>query len=375
MANPQATLESSNNTLLDTTTRNSLHDTLVDSIYFSYQVIKSEIKRTVYNDEQLDLPVLDAFKQKPTDMVKVSNPGSDRGVDRHLEIQSGGRERDYLLHVPPNYDPSKPMPLVVVLHGLGQDADKISNLSEMSAKADREGFIVAYPNGTKWLGKVRSWDADNGVQLPGTDSNDVGFIKDMVGAIKNNLSIDNNRVYATGFSNGGMLAYKLASEMSDTFSAVAVVSSGSSGMERKPSEAVSIMSIHGTGDMVVPIDGREPGAGLSAIGMPKFQSFRDSFRTWSAYMGISEKPVVERDGDRVVTARSVNSQTGAEVIAVAVKDGHHEWPGSERAKNKRPGSPEANYPTTDKIWEFFKSHNKNDKNSVPTQLNNKALVA
>lgn len=373
MANPQAKLETSNPTADSAPHRDSLHDTLVDSIYFSYQILKTEIHKQVYNDQNLDLPVLEAFKPKSPEFRQVSNTSNERGIDRHLEIQSGGRERDYVLHVPPNYDPMKPMPLVVVLHGLAQDADSISDLTKMSEKADKEGFIVAYPNGTKWLGKVRSWDADNGVQLPGTDSNDVGFVKDMVDTIKKNMSVDNNRVYAAGFSNGGMLAYKLASEMSDTFSAVAVVSSSSSGTEHKPSEAVSIMSIHGTSDMVVPIDGREPGVSLSALGIPKFQSFRDSFRTWASHMGITEKPTVERDGDRVVTARSVNPQTGAEVIAVAVKDGHHEWPGSDRAKTKRPNSPEANYPTTDKVWEFFKSHKKN--NAQPTRYDDRSLVA
>lgn len=387
MTSPQAKLESSSpvigqpsdqNRSASDKNRTSLHDTLVDTIYFGVQSLKSEIKKQVYNDEQLDLPVLEAFKPKTQPEIRpVSNTNGDRrGLDQRLEIQSGGREREYLLHVPPNYDPAKPMPLVVVLHGLAQDADTISSLSKMSEKADKEGFIVAYPNATKWLGKVRSWDADNGVQLPGTDSNDVGFVKDMVKTIKDNLNIDNNRVYATGFSNGGMLAYKLASEMSDTFSAIAVVSSGSSGSEVKPSESVSVMSIHGTGDRVVPIDGRSPGSSLTSLGLPHFQSFRDSFRTWANHLGVSEKPVVERDGDRVITAKSTNKETGAEVIAIAIKDGRHEWPGSDRAKTKRPNSPEAEFPATEKIWEFFKSHNKNKKNEVtPVKTEPAMLVA
>jgi len=381
VANPQAKLESPISPAISSVVerndaapqRESLHDTLVDSIYFGYESLKTTIRKQVYNEKDLDLPVLDAFKTKPAEAIKVSTNGSsERGIDRHLEINSGGRERDYILHVPKNYDPSKPMPLVVVLHGLGQDADRISSLSKMSEKADKEGFIVAYPNGTKWLGQLRSWDADNGVQLPGTDSNDVGFVKDMVKTIKENMNVDKDKVYAAGFSNGGMLAYRLASEMSDTFSRWQVVSSGSSGAEAKPSEAVSIMSIHGTSDRVVPLEGRAPGQGLSTLGVPRFQSFGESYKTWAKHLGISHAPLIERDGDRI-TSRSVNPETGAEVIAVVVKDGGHEWPGSDRAKAANPNSPEANYPTTDKIWEFFKSHKKNS--SQPVQCDDRALVA
>ncbi len=373
MANPQTSIETFGNPpfIGDGSNRNSVHDILVDSVYAGYESLKLGIYKRVYNEKELDLPELDAFKTE--DKKSESNKPSERGMEKHFAIHSGGRDRDYIMHFPPNYDPAKPMPLVVVLHGVAQDAEKIKNLSKMSEKADKEGFIVAYPNGTNWLGKVRSWDVDNGVQLPGTDSNDIGFMKDMISTIKKNVNIDDSRVYAAGFSNGGMLAYKMASEMSDTFSAVAVVSSGSSGKETKPSEAVSIMSIHGTSDSVIPLNGRASGESLVKLGVPRFESFQDSFRNWSSRLDISGKPVIERDGDSVVTARSKNHQTGAEVVAVTVRNGGHEWPGSDRAKMTYPGSPEANYPTTDKIWEFFQSHKK--PGSAPVNREQQLLTA
>lgn len=352
----------------DDVARGSVHDTLVDAVYFGIDKLKSGIKRQVYNDKGFDLPELSFV-----DVNAASNNG-ERALDKHLEITSGGRERDYYLHIPPGYNGSRPMPLVVVLHGLGQDGEKIADLSKMSEKADQEGFIVAYPNATKWLGaqKLRSWDVDNGVQIPGTDSNDVGFIRDMVAAIKDNLNIDSNRVYATGFSNGGMLAYRLASEMSDTFSAVAVVSGGASGKEAPPAKAVSVMAIHGTRDSVIPIDGLSASSGLVALGLPNFQSFRDSFRSWANNAGIQDKPEVDRNHDRI-KARSVNPETGAEIIAYLIREGGHEWPGSERARSQNPESAEASFPATDKIWDFFKSNRRDQKQETTDQES--ALVA
>jgi polyhydroxybutyrate depolymerase len=402
--------------------RNSIHDRLVDTAYSVKESIKEQIRKTVYNDKGLDLPEISFFKTpveykapveqrrpgmapaiirgdagvfmhldnrsgganrsfvyadrpsaaerqvvKPSDMRPVIRSSEyanydikgEKGFDKRFEIKSDGREREYLLHVPPGYDGKKPMPLVVVLHGLSQDADSIAKLSAMSEKADKEGFIVAYPNATKWLGakSLRAWDVDNGVQIPGTDSNDVGFVRDMVKAIKDNMAVDENRVFAAGFSNGGMLTYRLASEMSDVFSAVAVVAGGTNGKEVKPASEVSVLAIHGTKDHVVPRNGLPFGSALVDLGVPDFKSFRDSFKHWKELVGIESAPELQR-ADDVVSARAVNPNTGTEVVSYLIKDGTHEWPGSARANRDNPNSPEAKFHATDKIWDFFKAHPK-----------------
>lgn len=374
--------------------RESIQDRLVESAWSGYEQVKESIRKTVYNDKGLDLPQLsieDTHSGRSSKSIdsppgafgfhKVSNPAdrslsdrslsdrlladrhaprsAERGIDKRFEITSDGREREFNLHIPPGYDGTIPMPLVVVLHGLSQDADSIAELSKMSEKADKEGFIVAYPNATKWLGmkSLRAWDADNGVQIPGTDSNDVGFIRDMVSTIKKNMNIDDKSVYAAGFSNGGMLTLKLASEMSDTFSAVAVVSSGANGTELKPGNKVSIMAVNGTEDRVVPLRGRVWGSTAQSLGVPHFEPLKNSFKNWTTTSGIAEQPPIVRDGD-VISSRGVNPETGTEIVAYAIKGGRHEWPGSDRAKRSSPNSAEAQFQTTDKIWEFFKSHKK-----------------
>jgi poly(3-hydroxybutyrate) depolymerase len=158
------------------TVSNHFHE--VDTCYFGFDKIKDGIVRTVYNDRDFDLPELQLVDTRS--VASRSKPG-DRGIDQHLELTWQGRKRDYNLHIPPGYDGSKPMPLVVVMHGWGQDAERIAEVSGMSEKADREGFIVAYPNATKWFGVngLRAWDVDNGITPPGTDSDDVDFISNM----------------------------------------------------------------------------------------------------------------------------------------------------------------------------------------------------
>ncbi len=324
----------------------SSRDILLSGLYTSWATVKVGLRATVYNEQNFDLPDLKLIEKKGI-----------TSSDRHLEITSDGRERDYILHLPPSYDGSKPMPLVVVLHGLGQDADKISKLSKMSEMADREGFIVVYPNATKWFGaqRLQAWDIDNGVAPPGTNSNDVGFIKDLVSSIKSNLNIDDKRVFAAGYSNGGMLAYKLASEMSETFSAIAVVSSGSSGREAPATKPVSVLSIHGTSDAVVPVNGISEGSTLESLGIPHVQSQKESFETWAQRAGIKDPPVF-RQNSSLMSVRSINPDTGVEVATYLVRRGGHEWPGSNRAIKRDSNSPEANFPATKIIWDFFKSH-------------------
>lgn len=393
----------------------SVREWFVDNAQSGLEIIKEQVRKTIYNDKGLELPEISLFNlekqnEPPSSKVPVfhgngdvsylNNPGGGKffhsdnrgsgtvvkspdvrgfertnnsqtespeigtktGFDRTFEITSEGREREYTLHVPPGYDGKKPMPLMVVLHGLSQDSNSIAKLSAMSEKADKEGFIVAYPNATKWLGvkSLRAWDSDNGVQLPGTDSNDVAFIRDMVKAIKGNLTIDEGSVYAAGFSNGGMLAYKLASQMSDTFSAVAVVSGGSDGKEVKPSKDVSIISIHGDRDKVVPKNGSWYGSSLVDLGLPSFQSTEQSFQHWKDMMGI-QGPVAVSSENGVSSSSAVNKETGTEVASYVISGGTHEWPGSARAMRANPNSAEANFSATDKIWDFFKAHSRSPK--------------
>ena len=134
----------------------------------------------------------------------------------NAEVVTGGAHRRYLLHVPARYVPGTPTPLVIVIHGFMQTPAHQRDMSGWDELAEREGFITAYPMGT---GLPLRWES----HLPIDESDDtraqVEFIADLIDEICDKYSVDQRRIYASGMSNGGGLAYVLAFELSKTNSA------------------------------------------------------------------------------------------------------------------------------------------------------------
>jgi polyhydroxybutyrate depolymerase len=127
--------------------------------------------------------------------------------------------RRYLLHIPPGYDPGKPTPVVLAFHGrfsTGREMEKLTNLSEL---ADKQGFIVVYPNGYG-----RSWNAGHGTgEAEARGVNDVKFTVELINSLCQTMNIDRRRVYATGFSNGATFVHRLGCEVSERIAAIAAV--------------------------------------------------------------------------------------------------------------------------------------------------------
>ncbi len=320
--------------------------------------------------EDLGFPRLEPVK------ADVTQARSKPGRDIPTSLMVDGEQRHYLLHLPANYkdDPRHPVPLVVVLHGWGQNGERIRDISKMSEKADKEGFIVAYPDAQTVYGSqdLRAWGTGNGLR-PDSEPNDVGFVRDLIADIKRQRAIDPDKVYVAGFSNGSMLGYKVAAELSDVVAAFADVSGAPSGFEQRPDSSVSLLAIHGTGDLVVPIRGRNTGTVLESIGVPRFESLERSLAAWRERDGVNTPPrTVQLDG--VTAISSTNRTTGAEVAAFILDGGHHRWPGSDDARAAYPNSVEARFPATDLIWDFFKRHPKSNKPSSPLSPPN-ALTA
>lgn len=331
-----------------------LKDSLYDAAYSGASAAKDRIVRKIYDN--VDLPFLEIEQETIPDKT-------DKAQDIRLEMKVEGREREYLLHIPPGYDRKKSMPLVVVLHGVNESDKDIAELTKMSEKADKEGFIVAYPNSTKWLGTNtwKAWDTKNGISPPLTSSDDVGFVGKVIDSISDKMGVDKNQVYVTGFSNGGMLAHRIASELSDKVAAVAIVGGAMSGYESNPKSPVSVMTINGTADCVIPYTGLESCESMQRIGIPKFQSGDYAFNFWrNANGGTAETDISVKTSDLEVR-RSVNPKTNAEVVSYLLVGGKHEWPGSNRAL-KQPGNPDAKFSATDRIWEFFTQHAKKGGN-------------
>lgn len=282
---------------------------------------------------------------------------STGGGEKSLEF--AGRERTYIVHTPSSYDSSRRWPLVLVLHGGTGNARQTVKLTGMNATADREGFIAVYPNGT---GTVPTWNVGFGYGYALRNNvDDVGFVKALVGELEKEYSIEPGRVYATGISNGAMLCYRLASEASDVFAAVAPVAGVTGGRESpgkplvvfpSPSKPVSVIAFNGKADIMVPYGGGQ-GRGLSDA---VYISVPETISLWVKYNGCSSQPVEETSGGGNIIRQAYGGGSGGpEVVLYTIVDGTHSWPGGTRLRAGGPG-PDQHISANNLMWEFFETH-------------------
>lgn len=174
-------------------------------------------------------------------------PGYTAVVD--LGLQQSGRDRSYLLHVPDGL--LGPAPLVVALHGANQTAAQMRDYTRLTALSDAEGFVLAFGSGVDG-----SWNAGECCR---PKANDVAYLDALVDhatdPVRSRTVVDPDRVFFTGFSNGGMMALRYACERSDRVAAVAVVSSVVVAEPCGPREQVAVLDLHGELDRVVPLAG------------------------------------------------------------------------------------------------------------------------
>jgi polyhydroxybutyrate depolymerase len=268
-----------------------------------------------------------------------------------------GRERTYRLYVPESLPIEHAAPLLIGLHGGTGWAEQFEENSRFDHLAEANGFIVAYPDGigAAGTGALRTW---NGGYCCGpaarNNVDDVAFVRAMLQEIERDYRIDPDSVFAAGHSNGGIMAYRLACELSDRIAAVGVVA-GSLGIERcEPEHPVSLLHIHGTADRNHPIDGGR-GEGISGV---SFRPAIDGVRRFVEANGCRPAAVVNRDGD-VEVQRWLGCRDGTEVAFVTIDGASHAWPGSDpRSFSARHlvGEPYAGYDASAHLWAFFAAH-------------------
>jgi polyhydroxybutyrate depolymerase len=263
-------------------------------------------------------------------------------------------ERSYVLHVP--RDVKQTAALVIVLHGGGGSAKSAIAQTGFDAEADKRGFIVAYPEGSARLnGRFHTWNAGAccGVAVErGMD--DVGFIRAMVADIAAAHPIDPKRIYATGLSNGGMMAYRLGCEASDLVAAIAPVSAVIVVAPCEPRFPVSVLHIHGTADRNVPIEG---GVGEKSIARYPYPPVERSIAFWAAADDCGKDPIVSSAAPGVTLRSYPLCTLGIAVDYYVIEGGTHAWPGGKRLA-KFLDEPSKAMDATPLIWQFFAAHPK-----------------
>jgi len=243
-------------------------------------------------------------------------------------ITVDGVARDYLLRTPATAV-SDPRPLLLVIHGAGGNAAKAETATGMTELSDAGGFIVAYPQGTQAadVAGEYSWNAGACCANPVKNNiDDVSYIKALIADVQSQESVDPARIYIAGFSNGGMLAYRLACELPGEFAGIAVVAGAFNVSECATAGATSVLMIHGTGDKTVPYDGGATNERTAArFGQWKNASLATAVDFWSTLDGCGEAPFAAVDGG--VTRRSYSTCANEKKIdVVTIADGGHIWP-------------------------------------------------
>ena len=252
-----------------------------------------------------------------------------------IPIEHRGAARSYLIHLPNDREPAAPAALVVVLHGLGADASTAPRMSGMDAKADREGFIALYPNG-----RSLSWNAWRCCGVAEVKQfDDVGFIRAVVEKVAREHAVDRKRIYATGISNGAMMAYRLGCEAADVFAAIAPVAGAMLTNDCRPSTALSVVVFHGMADDVVPFDG-----GNLSTSFPRIDaSVPFAVEFWTRHDDCERTPAQDKRGP--VRHERYVCPGGRAVELYAIDGVGHAWPRGDVS-------------ATDLMWDFFAAHPK-----------------
>jgi polyhydroxybutyrate depolymerase len=277
--------------------------------------------------------------------------------ERLLEI--GALHRSYVVHVPPHYDPKIPIPVVLALHGAETNGRMMASYSGLTKKADEASFAVAYPNGTGADGFLLTWNSGGSRRTGETSTaDDVDYLRKVLDDLRTCLAVDAKRVYATGMSNGGMMCYRLASELSDRIAAIAPVAGTIAIDNYRPKRPVPVIHFHGTADRLVPFSGPQNDSPTKVFG---FKSVPDTMRILVQCNACvsdpqtTELPDKAHDGTRVTRKVYAAKEGGAEVVLYTIDGGGHTWPGHQppiRFLGKSTEQISAN----DLIWEFFQKH-------------------
>lgn len=238
-------------------------------------------------------------------------------VGANTIIHNGGI-REFMLYIPTSYHPDSTYSLMLNFHGYGGKANEHMANTNMNQIAEQEDFIVAYPQGLCLDGSSH-WNA--ALNSSGNKSNvdDLDFVTTLINHLSQNYNIDNERVYACGYSNGGFFSYALACYLSDKIAAIGSVSGTmlSTSTNCNPTHPTPIIDLHGTSDFVVPYTG---GEGY----IPKL-SVLDY---WTTFNGNNKSPIINAYNSSGLVIEHYTFENNINNISIEhykINGGEHIW--------------------------------------------------
>jgi polyhydroxybutyrate depolymerase len=281
-----------------------------------------------------------------------------------MDIQANGFNRTYQIHIPPDLHAEKLLPLVVVIHGAFDTGLGMEKFSGFSKLADRENFMVLYPDGMGLFGFLQHWNAGHCCGKAAKDNvDDVGFIAAAIEDACRRLNVDQRRIYILGFSNGGMMAYRFAAEKTDMLAGAAFLAASIGGRASEkepewripdPQRPLPVLIMHGLEDRDVPYEG---GVSPRRGGPRTYWSVPDSVDFWVKFNGCkgAAKEDQFREG-RVIVKSWDDCSHNAAVSLWLIQGWGHDWPGPYFTASLAQDDPLKDFDAAEILWDFFKNH-------------------
>lgn len=292
------------------------------------------------------------------DKIKIL-PGTYQST---VDMTFRGFRRDFLVHVPANFSPHESYPLVIVVHGAFSSASAFAEITGFSDLADKEGFIISYANGVGILGFLRHWNAGFCCAFAAENKiDDTGYLKQIIKSTSKSLSIDQDKIFLVGFSNGGMLVHRFATEYPNYPRSVAIVSATVGAIDvnvnpewklKPPTTAVSVFLAHGKADDSIPFEG---GSGQGSNEELSFYSFEKSTEFWLKVNQCTHTNETRYTREKAVEIKTWEScRENKNAVSYSLANWDHRWPGIYHTSKLSPDDLLFNYDLTKEIWEFFK---------------------
>ena len=231
-------------------------------------------------------------------------------------IVHDGVNREYVLYIPNSYDGTSSVPVLFNFHGFGDNASDYMNNADMRAVAESDTFILVYPQGSCLDGSSHWNPCPTGGDNKST-VDDVGFVESMISEISSQYNVDMERIYATGYSNGGMMAYGLANYKSDLIAAVASVSGAMLDCIGSTSHPMPVVHLHGTSDGVLPYNGSSD-----------WSSAQSTLDHWINFNNTITTPIASSDNSGGMTIEHYVYDQGDSSVSVEhykFTGGDHVW--------------------------------------------------
>ena len=264
-------------------------------------------------------------------------------------LVSAGLEREYILYVPPSYNPSRPAPLVISMHGAGNWPAFQMRATRWNEVADEHGFLVVYPGGQG--ATIKTFH----LQGRATPSRmpDVVFISELIDYLSTSYNIDKRAIYANGLSNGGGATFVLACTLAHRIAAFGVVGAAVTipmdwCTNTRPAP---LIAFHGTADRQTPY-----GGGKVWIAPRPFPDIPQWTAQWAAKNDCSPIAVDTTIAADVRRREYRGCADNADVVFYTIEGGGHTWPGGPPFPEWLLGKTTQNLDATREMWAFFSRH-------------------